>query len=151
MRLRVGDVVEVSTPRGLAYVQQTHHERVHGSLWRVLPGLFAVRPAEVASLVAGPDLYFVFVPLTSISKSPRTRFVGHFDVPAHAQPFPLFKAPFYLDAEGHRKKWWLWDGKREWPIPELGEEESKLPTRQVVTIEQFIDDLARGYRPEDDV
>jgi hypothetical protein len=151
MRFRLGDVVELATRNGLGYIQLTHNVAIYGSLWRILPGLFVERPQDLASLVGGPELYFVFVPPISLSRSPQAVRVGNFVIPNAAQNFPLFKAPFYLDAAGRKIRWWLWDGEKEWPVDKLTPSQEKLSTRQVVTVEQLQEDLARDHRPEDDL
>ena len=49
-RIRVGDVIEIITSRGFAYVHITHIHKTerasYGPLVRVLPGFFDSRPSQ---------------------------------------------------------------------------------------------------------
>jgi hypothetical protein len=54
VRPQIGDVIEIPTPRELAYAQYTQEHREpprHGSLLRVLPGLYGRRPDDLRTLV----------------------------------------------------------------------------------------------------
>ncbi len=61
-RAEIGDVCEIRTPAGLAYVQYTHPHPSMGQLVRVLPGLYAGRP-DVRELAQQKELYFIFYTL----------------------------------------------------------------------------------------
>ena len=63
MRPRLGDVIEIETPKGLAYAQYTHEHRDpprYGSLLRILPGIYSQRPSDFAALVAEEERFSVF-------------------------------------------------------------------------------------------
>jgi len=85
----IGDVVEISTPRGLAYVQYTHSDRDMGELVRVIPGLYASRPLNLAELVRGSELYFVFYTLMYAVRAGQAKIVLNEPVPEHARAEPL--------------------------------------------------------------
>jgi hypothetical protein len=85
VRPRIGDVVEIRTPRGFAYAQYTHEHREpprHGSLLRVLPGLYERQPQDLASLVEQEERFSVFFPLGAALARRIFRIVGNADVPA---------------------------------------------------------------------
>ena len=49
IRKKIGDVIEIPTSKGFAYVQYTHYHKdppVYGSLIRVLEGFYKTRPSE---------------------------------------------------------------------------------------------------------
>ena len=46
---RTGDVVEITTPNGLAYAQLTHDHPEHGAVLRILPGLYESRPGRLGA------------------------------------------------------------------------------------------------------
>ena len=50
-RPKIGDVIEIATPKGFAYAQFTHDHPMRGEVLRILPGLYASRPADLAALV----------------------------------------------------------------------------------------------------
>ena len=51
-RPKIGDVIEIATPKGFAYAQFTHDHPMGGEVLRILPGLYASRPNDLASLGA---------------------------------------------------------------------------------------------------
>jgi hypothetical protein len=111
VRPRIGDVVEIPTPCGLAFAQYTHEHREpprYGSLLRLLPGLYDRPPEDLRSLVEQEERFSVFFPLGAALARGIFRIVGNADVPASKQPFPIFrsKAP---DGTVY-----YWDGRREW-------------------------------------
>src|SRR5690348_2923190 len=105
MRPQIGDVVEVETPRGLAYAQYTHEHRDPprmGSLLRVLPGLYEKRPAAFDSLVEQEERFWVFFPLGAATRRQLVRIVGNEPLPVPKRPFPVFRA------RNGFGPWWLW-------------------------------------------
>jgi hypothetical protein len=110
-RPQIGDVIEIETPRGLAYAQYTHEHREpprFGSLLRVLPGLFATTPSDFTDLVAQEERFSVFFPLGAALNRGIFRIVANEPVPEAKRRFPIFGA---LSGDGTM---WLWDGRREW-------------------------------------
>jgi hypothetical protein len=51
VRPRLGDVVEISTPSGLAYGHYTHAHPGYGALIRVMPQVHKVRPKDFSTIV----------------------------------------------------------------------------------------------------
>jgi len=93
-RPRIGDVIEVETPNGLAYAHYTHkHDEPPkwGALIRVLPGIFAQRPADFAALVSEPPVFTTFFPLGAACHREITRVVANEVVPPHSRAFPIFR------------------------------------------------------------
>ena len=111
MSPRIGDVVEIPTLRGFAYAQYTHEHREsprHGSLLRVLPGLYDRQPEDLASLVEQEERFSVFFPLGAALARGIFRIVGNPDVPARKQPFPVLRSK---TPDGRT---YYWAGRREW-------------------------------------
>lgn len=90
---RVGDIVEVKTPKGLAYLQYTHDRKGMGELVRILPGLFAVRPADFAQLANQRELYFVFYTLRHALKKRLVEVASHQPIPEWVRQYPLMRWP----------------------------------------------------------
>jgi ribosomal protein L34E len=68
-RPRIGDVIEIETPKGLAYAQYTYKHDTpprYGALLRVLPGLYEARPSDFSDLVQQDERFYVFFPLGSL-------------------------------------------------------------------------------------
>ncbi len=111
VRPQIGDVIEIRTPRGLAYAQYTHEHREpprHGSLLRVLPGLYDRQPKDLASLVEQEERFSVFFPLGAALARGIFRIVGKADVPLSKQRFPIFRSKTPAGTI------YYWDGRREW-------------------------------------
>lgn len=110
-RLSPGDLVEVETPQGLAYLHLSHEAPPYPSVVRVLARNCAARPADLAALAAGPAEFVCLVPLAEIlARGVITgRKIAALPLPAEAQAFPLFRTPI-RDRAGEVVYWWLWDG-----------------------------------------
>ena len=62
-KIQIGDLFEISTPKGYAYFQYVYQKDADSvEMIKVLPGLFAVRPnfSELDILVSGKELFFIF-------------------------------------------------------------------------------------------
>src|SRR5215217_1775154 len=90
-RARIGDVIEIATPKGYAYAQLTHRDRVFGCLLRILPGIHRVPPLNLAAKVLEQELYHVFVFEDDLSVEPVTRIVSHEEVPQRCSSLPMFR------------------------------------------------------------
>ena len=87
-RPRIGDVIEIETPGGLAYVQYTYNDKeppVWGALIRVLPGLFQSRPHDFSDLVREHARFFVFFPLGAACHRGLVKVVAHEEIPEDAR------------------------------------------------------------------
>lgn len=90
-RIRIGDIVEIATPKGFAYAQYTHEHPQYGSLIRVLPGLHAERRPDLSRLAQGRHLWVVFFPVRVGVRRGMIELAAHADVPPEAAAFSLFK------------------------------------------------------------
>ena len=118
---RPGDIVEVQTPTGVAYVQLTHMRPPHPEILRVLPGSHAVRPDGLEALAAATDTPVLMFPLTAAVNDGRLKatLAGHAPVPPAHRDFPLFRIPI-RDRSGAVLYWWHWDGNGlSLPDPEM--------------------------------
>ena len=50
-RLKIGDIVEIKTGKGLAYAHYTHKHKQYGALLRVFRKFYGVRPSDFTELV----------------------------------------------------------------------------------------------------
>ena len=55
-KLKIGDLFELVTPKGKAYLQFVYKEKTISELIRVLPGLFASRPEHLDDLVKSKEM-----------------------------------------------------------------------------------------------
>jgi hypothetical protein len=77
---------------GWPTAQYTHEHRDHpryGSLLRVLPGLFAERPASFERLVSEEERFSVFFPLGAATNRRIVRIVANEPIPEAKRRFPV--------------------------------------------------------------
>ena len=119
IRKKIGDVIEVPTSKGLAYIQYTHENKDWGSLIRVLQGFYKTRPSneELEKVVQKPHRFQTFCPVHYGVNIGVWERVGNFPVPAFAQKFPTFKNTSALPKSDLKEaSWSLWNGENpgEW-------------------------------------
>jgi hypothetical protein len=146
----IGDAIEIATPNGFGYVQYTHFDEIYGELVRVLDGAFGERPAEdvIARLTAGPTVFHAFVFLQDAVKHGEATVVGNHPIPSHAQKFPVFRDGLPNPRTRKVDDWVLWDGKRQWPVGAISDEQRKIPLRRILPVNTLGDRIAKGWRPE---
>ena len=142
-RPRIGDVLEIPTPRGLAYVQYSHRSRVYGPLIRVLPGTFERRPRTFDELVRASERFYVFFAVGVAAHRRIVLIVAHEPVPGSARSFPLLRS----SAATSRGRW-VYDGER-WREIDLGEDEyRRLSICAAVNDTMLIERIASEWSPE---
>ena len=147
-RVKIGDVVEIVTSRGMAYSQVSHIKKRWGSLLRVLPGFFHERPMDFSEIVQRKEDFVTFFPLQAAVSRSVVEIVGNEEVPPRARVFPLFRNPGSIDREGRIHDWWLWDGEREWQVGKLKRSQLKLPILGVMNDTLLIERIEEGWKPE---
>lgn len=130
-RVKVGDIVEITSLHGTAHAQFTHKHPTFGHLLRV----FARSPrssAPVELLAPEPSQFLTFFPLRAAIGRGLAKIVGHAEVPPQSRVFPLFRAAMRDPVSGRAEGWWLWDGEREWPVGQLSKDQRALPIREIL-------------------
>ena len=149
-RIKIGDIIEVSTAKGFAYAQFTHKDTQWGSLLRVLPGFFADRPTAFQDLARQDAVFVSFFPLQAAIKRKIVQVVANCPVPSDVAQFPLFRAPGWTDKSGKVLDWWLWDGEKSWQIGQLTENQKRLPIKEVINDTLLIERIENGWSPVKD-
>jgi len=153
----IGDIAEIETPAGLAYVQYTHDNENMGQLVRVLPGLYATRPADIAELAKQKELYFIFYTLNHALDAGQTKIISHESVPKWARPYPLMRNASAIDHDGRTRTWKILDASSQLTIDvlkntptifELTPEQEKLSISVLSPHPALVKHLARGWTPE---
>ncbi|HEY3912993.1 MAG TPA: hypothetical protein VGN61_00795, partial [Verrucomicrobiae bacterium] len=65
-KVQLGDILEIPTKKGLAYVQFSHYHQPpphFGAVIRILPGLFLERPKDFQALANQKELYYTLFPV----------------------------------------------------------------------------------------
>jgi hypothetical protein len=152
-RARLGDILEVDTPRGLAYVQYTSlTERPrYLEIIRVLPGFFATRPMDFEDLVTTPRAYFAFYPARAAVSQGLVEVVAHHPVPP-GQEFPLIdRRRGATSQDGRILAWLICEGTKETLVRELSEEHRYLPIASIWMHDTLVSYLTEEWRPEQDI
>lgn len=77
-RAKIGDVFEIKTPKGKAYLHYIYNDKATGELMRVLPELYFERPPGFGELAGSKERYVVFFPLLAANRQKIVEQVGHF-------------------------------------------------------------------------
>lgn len=136
-----GDIIEVETPNGLAYLQLTHTHSSYPPVVKFLQGPYQHRPDNVTVLAADPAPV-AMVPLTGILNKlglKHTR-VGTAEIPHGERKFPVFRMPI-RDKNGEIIYWWFWDGQGLTYSTDLLARQEKLPLREVMSSEGLLAQL----------
>ena len=121
-KAKFGDIIEIHTPKGSAYLQYTHKDLEYGDLLRVLPGIFSSVPDSLDGLSKLKELFFVFFPLSFALSKGLVNIVGNTAVPEWAKEKPFMRRAGGRAQDGKVLNWWLNDGHREWKVDKLSED-----------------------------
>jgi hypothetical protein len=146
--MRLGDVHEINTPNGLAYLQYIGKDAQFGALIRILPGIFSARPQNFMHLVRQKESFITFFPLGAAAARGIVTWVAYEHIPESAT-FALFRAAGNRDPKtGKVLDWWLCDDHKSWPIGELRPEYRHLPIQEIVNDTLLIERIVNGWTPE---
>ena len=144
---RVGDIIEIQTPTGLAYAQYTHRHSTYGALLRVFSSIFAARPSDFSAVVNQEPQFSTFFPLATACKRGIVRVVAAETIPSSSSEFPTFRAGL-SNTHGKVETWWLWDGERETKIGTLAPGMERYPIRGVINDTLLVERIVQGWRHE---
>jgi len=148
--LQIGDVFEINTPRGVAFLQYLNRDALMGEFIRVFAGTHAERPASLESIVTPNEQFLAFFPVTAAERKKIVTFVGSAKVPSRLNEFPVLRAPGRIDPVRRKiENWRLWDGKRSWGVDQLSEAERDLSVKEIVGAPILVDRIVTGWVPRD--
>jgi hypothetical protein len=150
-RPRVGDIVVIKTDQGAALAQYTHKHPEFGVLVRVLrAGAMVDTGAEPAALARLPTQFATFFPLGAACARGIAEILGHAPIPDSDRAFPCFRQPLRVDPrQTGATNWLLWDGEREWIVPELNEEQRHYPIRAIMNDTLLVERALSGWSAAD--
>ncbi|WP_309896649.1 ribonuclease E inhibitor RraB [Archangium sp.] len=151
-RARPGDVLEIRTPRGLAYIHYTYYSRKpYREAIRVLPGFFTERPSEFTALINSPRAYFAFYPAAAAASQGLVEVVAEHPL-APGQDFPaIYRRAGARSREGGVLAWLICEGTKETLVRELSEEQRHLPIASFWSHDVLVTCIAEEWRPEQDI
>src|SRR5262249_13914173 len=152
--LKIGDVLEIETPSGLAYVQYTQDDPGKGQLVLVLAGLYVARP-NVTELTQQKELYFAFYLVRNAMRTGQVKLVSYQPVPGWAKSWPVMRHGTWDDSG-----WFIGDGSMAFSpqnipkflkVKDLNAEQRRLSiSSYVYPHPAMVKALARGWTPERD-
>ena len=134
-RPRIGDVVRIVTADGSAFAQYIHKNAEFGALVRVVgPDTGdGSSPDEAAAIAARPTQFVTFFPLGAACHRRIAEILGAAPIPPGFSAFPRFRQALRLDPSSRGPcNWLIWDGRREWVVPRLTDEQKQYPLREIV-------------------
>jgi hypothetical protein len=150
-KVQIGDILEVPTKKGLAYVQFSHYHEPPphmGAVIRVLPGLFLERPKDFQSLASQKELYYTLFPVKAAVNRNIFSIAGHAAVPLHAKDFPVLRSAQIDPKTGkYCNNWWLWDGTKSWRVDTLTDEQLDLSFKTGWNDIALIERIESGWTP----
>jgi hypothetical protein len=149
MAVQIGQVLEIETPRGLAYVQYVSRHTKYGDTIRVLPGLFKARPLEFSEL-ARERGYFTFYPVKLAAARGLISVVAKELIPSGLEAPRRMRRPVGIARNGRVLTWFIMGDDANFGRHELTPEERRLPIAEIWNHEFLVDRLARGWSPETD-
>jgi hypothetical protein len=149
-RVAVETLLEISTLRGLVYVQCIAVHPVYGPLLRVIDGFEKRRPVDLAAVAQRTSAFVAFVAVENGLRLGMFDVVGQFPVPEGSMPFPLFRHPVYRPGSSQILRWQLWDGEQKYPVDHLTPPQMDLPILEIIFPSAFVRRLATGWRPADE-
>jgi hypothetical protein len=150
---RVGDLLEIKTPIGVAYALFTHkHEGrpKFGALIRVFDQMYAERPSDLPSIVKQAVRFSTFFPVGAAVKRGIVEIAARLTMPPNLLPFPIFRSGTIDPKTKKVNVWWLWDGSKSVRVGQLSSEQRELPIRAVWNDTFLVERIVEGWRPESD-
>lgn len=85
-RLKLGDLFELETSEGYAYVHFIYKDNKLGELIRILPQLYNARPSNLGEIVSHQERFMVFFPLSIARKRKIVNYVGNYNIEGYNKP-----------------------------------------------------------------
>jgi hypothetical protein len=151
-RIKIGDLFEIQTAKGLVYGQFTHKNPEYGALIRIFSGFYSTRPNDLSAIGLQSIQFTVFFPIQSAVNAGLIVYCGNLEVTPENAIFPIFRsANFSKEAKRGQDDWWIWDGvtpKRLGRI--LTEEEKKFPVKGIISHPLLVERAENQYKAEID-
>lgn len=143
---RLGDILELPTPKGLAYVQYTHQLTKYGDLLRVLPGVYDARPPKFATLAQQRERFVLLFPLGAAVRQEIMAIVSNEEIPEASRALPVFRRRGAITPGTSNVEWWLiQDGDRSWRVDQLTDEQRDLPILGIWNDTLLIERIVSGW------
>jgi len=82
----LGDIFEISTPKGKAYLHYVYKDNKISELIRILPGLFSARPNDLKKIAEANEIFVIFFPLAFAHKKKIVEKVSNYQIVNYNKP-----------------------------------------------------------------
>jgi hypothetical protein len=145
-RAKVGDILEVRVPGGLAYLQYIAKHARYGEMILVSSPRHRVRPQATTRLFDGA--YVTFYPVGAAVRHGLVDIVGHAPISAGTPPTRFRRTGARPRDGGPVETWVIEDESGETVRTSLSDEERSLPIVRLLNHEALIHYIVTGWRPE---
>jgi hypothetical protein len=149
-KARYGDVAEVSTPRGVGYLQYVGKHPSYGDVIRIVPGLYAVRPADLEKVVQNVG-FVTFYPFSAAVRRGFLEIVANYPIPAGGEAPARVRRAGAMAPNGRVLTWIINGEQGDYVREKLTPEETHFPIAEIWNHEMLIHQLASEWRPEKEV
>lgn len=150
-KIKLGDVIEISTIKGNAYAQYVFNDNEYGQLIRILPGIYKTYPSDIKKIVEMKELYFVFYPLSISVRQNRVKIISNEKIPSYLEKKPILRRPGNRESNGKVLNWWIIDNDREYSVKNLNDKQVKYSLAVIVSFDLLEDKILTGWMPEDEI
>jgi hypothetical protein len=148
--IQLGDVFEIRTPIGRAYLQYVKWHEELGHLVRVLCPVFELRPERFTDIVTLPERFVTFFPLAAAQSRGIVERVATEPVPTHFSEWPTLRSPGKVDPKRRVvESWWLWDGQRSISVDRLTQQQTAFSIKEIINDTALIQRIVTGWVPTD--
>ena len=149
-RVRLGEIIEIGRPSGLAYAQYINRRRMYGALLRVYSTIHPARPLNPQGVLNGEVQFVCFFPLQAAVNQDVVTVVAHAPVPPDSTAMPVFRNGVMDPRTGKVAVWWFWDGEAEWQVGALTDAQKRMPILGCWNDTLLVERIVSGWRPEND-
>ncbi len=150
-RPKIGAILEITTSRGLVYLQYTHEHEWAYSVVGLLPGYHVERPTSFVDLVNQPERYVFQYFVPDAVRRGEMEVVGSEDVPERCKPWPWFRMPIEYDFEnGLITCWRFGNHKESYQARTLTPELLRVPIHGIPSPVMLRERLESNWQPETD-
>ncbi len=147
----LGDIIEVNTRNGFAYFQFINKEPIYGSLIRILPGFYSLRPDSFEEIAKLETRFYTYFPLGAAINRRIFEIVANQKIPDKDVELPLMRAAGSRDKGGKVVNWWLCRGNVDIKMIEnLSPEQKKLSIVALLNDTLLVERIENDWKPENE-
>ncbi|MFA6131200.1 MAG: hypothetical protein WC730_02990 [Patescibacteria group bacterium] len=141
-KLLAGDVFEVQTMHGLAYIQYIHVDEELGQLIKVFQGVYpkSLDEDELKKLAIQPERFYIYYPLSAALRAGLVEKKVYSEIETNNPPFVLRNG---LERDGKVRNWYIYEpGVKPYLVEQLTDEQKTYSEKAIVNhtaLQEYID------------